>query len=114
MPASNDTAEAVLLTRLDALTRASEVIALQLFRLEQTVRSKVQAPVVSLSVAEAADRLGCSTTTITRLLGRGVFTDCRGGKRQGCPHRIFCDEIDTYRERGEDAVTEHRRLMGRL
>ncbi len=112
--ASALTTDAALLARIDALTKATGAMAVQIQRLEATVRAKVAAPVVSLSVAEAAERLCCSTTTVARLLGRGVFTDSRGGRRQGSPHRILADELDVYRERGEDAVAEHRRLMGRL
>lgn len=83
-------------------------------RLEVTVRTKVAAPVVSLSTAEAAEVMGYSVTTIQRYQARGVFTDVRAGRKSGSPWRVLADEVDVLRLEGEDSLQRFREAMGRM
>jgi len=83
-------------------------------RLDATVRSKIAAPIASLSTAEAARVLGCSVVTVRRYLDRGVFTDVRAGRRSGSPWRVLADELDMLRLEGEEALAKFREAMGRV
>lgn len=96
-----------------AVREQTEPLALQVHRLEATLRSKVSAPVVKLTAAEAAARLRKHVKTVHRLLAKRLFTDCRGGKASGSPWLIYADELDVYDTDGEEALARFRERMGR-
>ncbi len=102
-----------LVRTVEAVAAQVEGLTLQVHRAEATLRSKVSAPVHTLSVGECVKLHGCSEKTIRRLLARQVFTDSRGGRRSGSEWRIFADEFELWRTDGPQAVARFRERMGR-
>jgi excisionase family DNA binding protein len=71
-------------------------------------------PAGSLTYREAAALLGCHYETIRDWVAAGTFTDLRPlGKGRGRQGFLPKDEIEAYREGGEPAVAELRRLRDR-
>lgn len=85
-------------------------LATTVHRLEQTVRCKIETPVVTLALDQAEERAGRTLDRANRL---GVFTDLRGGKTQGSKRMYYADEIDAFRTDGAEGVRRLRRELGR-
>jgi hypothetical protein len=112
-PADSPPTDPKLLAALARLEAKVEALSLQVHRAEATLRTKVVAPVVRLSVAEAMGRLNICERSMRTLLGKRIFTDSRGSKRNGSPWMLYADEVDAYRESGEEGLRLFRERLGR-